>query len=243
MKDYVTPLETYAPLDIPQLQDRADDLIHNPVKIEYGRYYSEALEIFKAHAGQYILFSLVLFAAFSVAGMIPFAGIFLIPMTVGGVIVADKIVRGESYEFSDFFSGYQKFGNLLGAGLLSGLLIVVGTLFCLLPGIYLAVAYSWVLMIVYFQDGAIWETMEASRKIITKQWFEFFIFMLLGNLIVFAGLLLCGVGILAAAPIVWIAQYLLYRDVFLRADGDDYDDLMEVTVDPVDPVDPDEDLV
>jgi|GEM_PF-5637027 len=131
MEDYLEPIETHTPLDIPALQERADRLIENPIRIDYGRYYSEALEIFKAHAGQYILFTLILFAAAFVAGAIPFAGIFIIPMGLGGIIVTDKIVKGESYEFSNFFDGYKKFGNVLGAGVLMGILVILGALCCI----------------------------------------------------------------------------------------------------------------
>jgi hypothetical protein len=55
--------------------------------------------------------------------------------------------------------------------------------------------------------------MELSRKIITKNWWSFFGFLLILFLINFAGILACGVGVLFTLPITSCMLFVAFEDI------------------------------
>ena len=59
----------------------------------------------------------------------------------------------------------------------------------------------------------VWEAMEASRKIISKEWFSFFGFGIVLGLISFAGLLCFFVGMLVTTPLVAIASFIAFEQI------------------------------
>ena len=59
----------------------------------------------------------------------------------------------------------------------------------------------------------LWSALETSRKLITKKWFSFFALILVLILINFAGLLMCGLGLLVTAPWSVCAVVAAYEDI------------------------------
>lgn len=86
--------------------------------------------------------------------------------------------------------------------------------FCILPGIYLAVSYGIAVPMLIFLKLEFWDSMEASRKVIGKNffsWLGFFIVVWLGALII--GVLACGVGLLFTIPVAILATYCAFVGV------------------------------
>jgi uncharacterized membrane protein len=81
------------------------------------------------------------------------------------------------------------------------------------PGIYLAIAYIFTVPLIVGKKMEFWPAMEASRKLITKKWTSFFGFSLVLTLINFAGVLLCGVGLLFTAPLTICAIAAAYESI------------------------------
>jgi uncharacterized membrane protein len=86
-------------------------------------------------------------------GIIPFVGWITIvllapPLVVGFIRFNAKCVRGQPATLGDCFSGFDLFGTSVLTYILMVLLVLVGTLLCILPGIYLAISYifAWNLM-------------------------------------------------------------------------------------------------
>ncbi len=210
-------------LDKFEFEERIEDLVEDRTAFDPMDLFKQAWEIFKSDPGPYLIFTLVVIVA-SALSAIPIVGflvtILMLPLNIGFAIVTDKYLNGEAYEFRDFFGGYQKFGELLGVGLLVMLLTLLGFAACVLPGVYLAVAYLFASSFVYFNGVDIWTAMEGSRKLITPRWFEFFVFGLLAFVIMLVGAIACGIGVLVAIPVISIATHLLYRRVFLYPQGE-----------------------
>jgi NhaP-type Na+/H+ or K+/H+ antiporter len=58
-----------------------------------------------------------------------------------------------------------------------------------------------------------WDSMEISRKLVTKKWWNIFGFLLLLLLINFAGALVFFVGLLFTIPITYCALYAAFEDI------------------------------
>ena len=110
------------------------------------------------------------------------------------------------------FEGFNYFGNLVLASLIMGIFIAIGTFLFIIPGIYLAVAYSFTILIILFLEFEFWDAMEASRKIITKNWFMVFALILVLAILNAVGALLFFVGLLFTIPFTYCVIYFAFKD-------------------------------
>jgi hypothetical protein len=128
-----------------------------------------------------------------------------------------KLIRGQRAEIGDAFSGFTiAFGQLALVGLVKAILSLVGYLFCILPGIYLSVAWIFAVPLVIDRRMEFWEAMKLSRKVVSRHWFLLFGFVLVLALIDVCGLLVCCIGLLVSIPLSWVALMYAYEDMFGR---------------------------
>ena len=126
-----------------------------------------------------------------------------------------KLVRGERAELGDAFCGFNTaFVPLMLCGLFTNLLTGLGFLACLLPGIYLLVAWKFALLLVLDQRLDFWPAMEVSRKVITERWWEFCGLVIVLFLLTLVGVLGCFVGVFLTMTIATGALVYAYEDFF-----------------------------
>lgn len=207
---------------------KAEKLAVEPYEFNTSQYYSRGWEIFKSNPGLFISFSVVSTIIVVIAYFIPFASLAVnAPLLAGYYIVARKIDREEAIEFGDFFKGFNHFVQLLLLGLVTGILVAVGFVFLIIPGIYLAIGYMMANQLVIFGKMEFWDAMEASRKVIHSNWGSAFGFALLTILIMFGGLLLFGIGIFVAWPWITCATYAAFADIFKINEDDIENDILD----------------
>ncbi len=126
-----------------------------------------------------------------------------------------KLIRGEGAGVGDAFSGFgASIGQLILLSLVLNVLTLVGYLLCLVPGIYLAVAWFFSIPLVIDRQMNFWEAMELSRKMVSKHWFLVFAFLLVYGLLSMAGLIACCVGIFVTMAIGLGALMYAYETIF-----------------------------
>jgi len=153
-------------------------------------------------------------------GFLPIIG-WAVGLLLGSVLHAGVLymfirrIRGEPVELGDMFEGFNvALLPLILAGLLVSALTAVGFVLCILPGIYLAVGYIFVLPLVIDKKLDFWPAMEVSRQVVHKQWWPMFLFAIVMLLIVCLGALACGLGLIIAMPVVYAAAMYVYEDLF-----------------------------
>jgi hypothetical protein len=129
------------------------------------------------------------------------------------------LIRGQNPGIGDAFSGFNSAGQLLVLGFLTGFLTLLGYVLCLLPGLYLAVAWAFSIPLVIDRGLNFWEAMELSRRVVSKHWFMVFGFVLVIGLLACCGLIACCIGIFVSAPVAWVALMYAYEDIFSRQAG------------------------
>src|SRR5258708_6404513 len=128
-----------------------------------------------------------------------------------------KLIRGETADVGDAFSGFNlAFGPLLLLGFVRGLLTLLGILLCVVPGIYLSVAWFFALPLVIDRQMDFWPAMELSRKVVSRHWFTVFGLILLAGLVSICGVFACCVGIFVTIPIGLVSLMYAYEDIFNR---------------------------
>jgi serine/threonine protein kinase len=125
-----------------------------------------------------------------------------------------KKIRGEAAGVDVAFTGFrQPLPHLVLAGFVMTLLILLGFVCLILPGIYLLVAWKLTFPLIVDKGLDFWTAMRVSRKIISKHWWKFFGLVIVSALINMAGLLALVFGLFIAFPITIAALMYAYEDV------------------------------
>ena len=99
--------------------------------------------------------------------------------------------------------------------LLQTLLVVMGIILFVLPGIYLAVAFSLALPLLVEKEMGIWQALETSRKAMTHCWFRCWGLMVVATLVAtIGGAFTFGIGLIWFMPLAALSFGVLYRNVF-----------------------------
>ena len=148
-----------------------------------------------------------------------YVGILLVGPLMGGLFLYYlKKIRGQAASVNDVFSGFTvAFLQLLLCGLVSTLLTSFALMLCVLPGIYLAVAWQFAIPLTLDKGMGFWDAMEVSRKVISKQWWSFFGLAIVCVLLNLAGTLALLVGVFITGPWTLLAWMHLYEDHFSDA--------------------------
>ena len=182
----------------------------------YKELFSHAWAKTKEHA--WYLFRVLL-----LCGIIMGAGRFLfilspiIDLLVGIAIIAVSliIVNGHTPTFDDLlksFKSYKITWHYFLASLLCILIIIVGTILLILPGIYLAVRLQFYkFLVVEHENMKPTDALKESMKITKGHFWKLFGFILLIAIFNLCGLLLLGVGLLITIPVSVLAHAYLYK--------------------------------
>jgi uncharacterized membrane protein len=152
-------------------------------------------------------------------GVIPFVGWITIvllapPLMVGFIRFNAKCVRGQPATLGDCFSGFDLFGTSILTYILMVLLVLVGTLLCILPGIYLAISYIFAWNLMAERRGTAWECLEMSRQAVTAHWGWALLLLVVASLLAYAGLIACIIGVLVTMPFYGLMLATAYDRLF-----------------------------
>ena len=190
-----------------------------PESLPLGGYLKTGWGLFIQYPGGFVGFCLLYLVIQIALNVIPYVGVVAAavistPLLMGNFIVSAKLLHGKTPEFRDFFTGFQYFLPLLLLTVISGVLISIGTLLLIIPGVYLAVAYLFASYLVVDRRLDFWPAMELSRRSINPRWFGYFAFVLLLALLNLAGAIALGVGLLVTIPLSFCALTAAYADLF-----------------------------
>ena len=187
---------------------KAEELKNQGFRLNFEKYISKGFHIFMRKPDLFILYTLIYIV------LMPFGG-FLIsgPLTAGFFLVAKKLERNEPVRLDDFFDGFKHFVPLFLFTLISGILIFIGYIALVLPGIYLTVAYTFAIPFIIFGRMDFWDAMESSRKVVTKEWFSFFILVIIVAVLNIIGGLAFGIGVLISIPVSFCILYAAFDDI------------------------------
>jgi len=188
-------------------------------QVQPGKYLRDGWELFKQNPGGFIGFALIFCIIQGILSYLPKIGGLIslaisAPLLAGFYVVSAKLLQRRAPVFQDFFTGFQFFLPLLLLSVVSTLLIILGFILLILPGIFLTVCYLFSTLLVIDRRLDFWPAMELSRRTVQTQWFGFFIFFLLIILINLGGALLLGIGLLVSGPVSAGAVTAAYADLF-----------------------------
>jgi len=137
-----------------------------------------------------------------------------VPMSTGFYMLGIYGSVGRPLQVSQIFQYYGKTLPILLTMLLMYLMIFVGFLLLILPGIYLLVSYMLAMPLVVEKNLGPWQALEHSRKAITKNWFGVFVLMLVLGIIVGLSAIPLLIGLIWTMPFAALAMGIVYRNMF-----------------------------
>ncbi|ABC27749.1 predicted integral membrane protein [Hahella chejuensis KCTC 2396] len=137
-----------------------------------------------------------------------------LPLGMGLFMLGLKRSVDAPLNVGEVFNYFHKALPLLLTAILMYVMLFIGFLLLVLPGIYLMFSYYLALPLVIEKNLSPWQALEASRKAVTKRWFAVFGLFLLLGLINFVAMIPLGIGLIWTIPMTMICYGALYRNVF-----------------------------
>lgn len=184
-------------------------------KISIGRWLSESWELMMDNLSDYILATLIyLCVIISGASVAPW-GIFLIwgPLNVGFFHLVFARMGGEEFKVDHLVEGFHYIIPSVLAHITMTILIGLGMILFVLPGLVIMAMYLFVYPLILKKDVDFWTAMKTSRKVLSGHLLEMTLFIILHGIILLFGALCFGVGILLAIPWIYISIACAYRDI------------------------------
>ncbi|MBL8775515.1 MAG: hypothetical protein JNK12_06285 [Acidimicrobiales bacterium] len=131
-------------------------------------------------------------------------------LSLGLIRVALKVTRGEEVDVADLFKTDQ-LGPYIVASILFGIMVAVGLIFCIVPGVILAVIYGFYGYVILGRGVGVGEGFSHAAEITKGQRGTVFLLGLAFMGINLLGALACGAGLLVSYPITIVAGGYAYR--------------------------------
>lgn len=167
-----------------------------------SQYFSEGWETFQKAKFSFIGFTFV--SVISCAFAFP---IFFMPQIyfAGTILIAFRIMRNEEFEFNDFFC-FKYWWPVTN--------YILETLVYQIPLITYPWVLSWFFAVPFMiaEDIELSEAYKRSSEVLSTEWLSVLGFVLLLLLVIFAGAVLYGVGILVTAPFAHCVLAAAYKD-------------------------------
>ena len=125
----------------------------------------------------------------------------IVGTTVFGIVTknaSDQIEKGTSDLGVSFNFAVSKLPSLLTAQFVAGILIVIGMLFFIVPGIIIGIMFSLVIPTIIVEQKGIFESLGRSKKLVSKRWVKTFLLMLILGIIV---LIVSGIANVLTTPL------------------------------------------
>ena len=124
-------------------------------------------------------------------------------MTIGVINASLMVTRGETPELGKAFST-DHLGPFIIGSILYGLIVLIGLILCIIPGIIAAFMLSFYGFYILDRDMSATDALTASFNMVKDNFGKVFLVILVAFVINFVGAILCGIGLLVTAPLCWI---------------------------------------
>ncbi|MEM8962471.1 MAG: glycerophosphoryl diester phosphodiesterase membrane domain-containing protein [Acidobacteriota bacterium] len=179
---------------------------------EIGAILQQSWEIFVKDATPWVVVSLIHAAIY----IFTFGfGLFVLgPLFGGMVIMAFKGIHGQSPTIEDGFAGFKEhLMQLLLAGIVVLIGVTIGLFLCILPGVYLAIAWAFTFHLIVDRRMDFGQAMMASMKMVNSRFGEVVILLLVFGIINAVGSSVV-IGFVITQPLMMIGLTLAYRKLF-----------------------------
>jgi len=135
-------------------------------------------------------------------------------MTAGILLIAIRKIGNQPFSWKMVFSGFKKFGSLLLLFIIETIMVLIGFLLLVLPGIYLSIGYMLAIPLVMVRGMSPWQALETSRKAIHTRWWTVFFSLIAMSLLMTISAIPLGLGLIWTVPMFVVLIGILYYHFF-----------------------------
>jgi len=136
------------------------------------------------------------------------------PMLVGLEMIGVRRSADLSISVKYVFHYFKHFIPIALTWAIMCILIFLGFLLAIIPGIYLSVATFLALQLVADRQMGPWKAVKTSIKAINHNWFPIFGLLFVLSLIMAVSCIPLGIGLIWTLPLFFISKGILYRNIF-----------------------------
>jgi uncharacterized membrane protein len=130
------------------------------------------------------------------------ATVFLLLFYLGYIKNCFQTLDGEEPQFSAYGQMSRKIFTFFVAGIVFGLIITIGLVLLIIPGIYLALRLQFYLAAIVSEDAGIIDSLKRSWEITKGEELELLVLYLIEFLLVIAGTIALFIGIFITIPLI-----------------------------------------
>lgn len=131
----------------------------------------------------------------------------------GYLIILIKHYRGEAFVFDDLFMSDKRWIYFAFLAIIKGILILIGLICFIVPGVYLAVRWIFAEYLVIDQGMRPLEALRESSRLTEGHRWHLFLYSVVAVLLLLLGLLCLLVGFFVAMTVLLVATFVLYEEV------------------------------
>lgn len=135
------------------------------------------------------------------------------PVGYGANYAYLRAARGDKLEIKDMFAAFQNYWNAVLANLLVTVIVAIGFVLIIVPGIIFACKLAFTPYLVVDRKMDVIEAVKTSWRMTSGHAWKVFLIGLLGIPIAIAGLICLGVGVIIAGMWIYLALASLYHSV------------------------------
>lgn len=139
------------------------------------------------------------------------SGIISMVLAAGLARVSLNVCSGEKAKIEDLFSQTRKLGALFGSAILFYIIVFVGLIALVVPGIYMAIRCGFFMNAIVDRNLGPIEALKYSYRLTANNTLSLFGLGIMSLLVILAGVLALVVGLLFAIPVVTLVVPLAYR--------------------------------
>jgi hypothetical protein len=132
-------------------------------------------------------------------------------LSIGLTRIGLNLVSGRPISVGMLFGGGRKLLPMIGGYLIFMAAFLVGLVFLVVPGIYIATRYGQFFYAIVDRDLSIMDSFQYSSSITTNNRMNIVLLWLLYFAMAFAGILALCIGIFFAMPVIWLTGVVAYR--------------------------------
>ena len=132
-------------------------------------------------------------------------------LSLGLTRIGLNLVSGKEFSVAMLFGGGRKMVTAFIGSLLYMVVVGVGLILLIVPGIYLALKYGQFMFAIVDRELGVLESFKYSASITTNNKGNLALLWLLMILVILAGFLALVLGLIVAIPVIWIAWVVAYR--------------------------------
>jgi hypothetical protein len=203
----------------PQGLPSIEEICQRGYQIQFGKWIGDGWQLCKPILGSMIgytlLFCVIIGLTFGLAA------IAIGPLAAGFMIVPLRLAKGRPQTFGAYFHGFRAFMPFFLYSIVAGLLIGAAYVVFVIPGLYLATAWCWAMLLMLDRNMDFWPAMMASMKVVHRNFWPTLGWILVVGIISSVGQIACGIGMLVTMPWAMCMMVAAYRDIFGLNPGQD----------------------